>query len=280
MVRYIVKNIWRQTDKLALLIIGALVISSGLSVLVGLSETNRGTIINTLEEKWKTSYDIVVRPSVIEEENSNDLLDPNFLSGLSGGISIEEWEKIKAIEGVSVAAPISMVGYASYQTKFQEVFLKEPGVYKVISSISESDGIKHYKRDYTSFYTVYYKVPNEYHEFGLLNYQKENGIALDSLSTVLIAAIDPEEEKQLVGLDQAVINDGVSAYLKSDAPVSTRFYPEIGYEKIYLPILLSNQSYANQSYTYTVSKLNLNFQNEAKAEKTIQNIVENGGRSI
>lgn len=277
MVRYIVKNIWRQTDKLALLIIGALVISSGLSVLVGLSETNRGTIINTLEEKWKTSYDIVVRPSVIEEENSNDLLDPNFLSGLSGGISIEEWEKIKAIEGVSVAAPISMVGYASYQTKFQEVFLKEPGVYKVISSISESDGIKHYKRDYTSFYTVYYKVPNEYHEFGLLNYQKENGIALDSLSTVLIAAIDPEEEKQLVGLDQAVINDGVSAYLKSDAPVSTRFYPEIGYEKIYLPILLSNQSYANQSYTYTVSKLNLNFQNEAKAEKTIQNIVENGG---
>lgn len=277
MLSYIIKNILRQKDKLALLIIGALLISSGLSILVGLSETNKGTIIHTLEEKWRTSYDIVVRPDAADEEAANDLLDPNYLSGLSGGISIEEWEKIKGIEGVSVAAPISMIGYASYATKFQEVFLQEPGIYKFTYSMVESDGIKDYKQDYTSFYTVGYVVPNEYHEYGLINYQKQLGLTLYNSSNVLIAAIDPDEESRLVGLDKAVIKDGESAYLKPDAPVSTSINPEMGFKQINLPILLSNRSYANQKYVYTISKLDLDFQNNTEAEKTIQEIVENGG---
>jgi hypothetical protein len=278
MVRYMIKNIVRQKDKLALLIIGALLISSGLSILVGLSETNKGTIIQTLEEKWRTSYDIVVRPDATVEEASNDLLDPNYLSGLYGGISIEDWQKIKGIEGVSVAAPISMIGYATYSTKFQDVFLTEPGIYKFSFSIVENDGIKDYKLSHSSFYTVDHAVPNEYHQYGLINYQKHLGLTLNNSNQVLIAAIDPEEESQLVGLDKAIIPDGKSAYLKRDAPVSTRFYPELSYEKINLPILLSNRSYANQTYTYTISKLDLDFKNNTETEKTIREIVENGGK--
>ena len=38
---------------------------------------------------------------------------PNYLSGIYGGISTTQWQAIQSISGVSVAAPIAMIGYTS-----------------------------------------------------------------------------------------------------------------------------------------------------------------------
>lgn len=39
---------------------------------------------------------------------------PNYLSGQFGGITLEQWERIKRVDGVDIAAPIAMLGYAPY----------------------------------------------------------------------------------------------------------------------------------------------------------------------
>lgn len=113
MIRFIWKNWRRRKESFVLSIIGAIIIGVGLTYLVGLSEVNQTTIVDELQQRWESSYDIVVRPegsrSVTEQE---DLLDPNYLSGIDGGITLEQYKTIKNIQNVEVAAPIAMIGYA------------------------------------------------------------------------------------------------------------------------------------------------------------------------
>ena len=145
MIRFIWKNWWRHKERFILLIVGVIIISSGLSYLVSLTETNRGTIEEMLQQRWRASYDIVVRPpgtrSITEDDN---LLEPNYQSGISGGISIDQYQTIKAIEEVSVAAPISVIGYTGSGVTFQTLRseLGEPGIYRVTMETYADNGIK------------------------------------------------------------------------------------------------------------------------------------------
>src|SRR5690625_5277911 len=142
MIRFIWQNWWRRKERLILLLIGAFIISAGLTYLIGLSDTNRGTIVENLEQRWAASYDIVVRPegsrSLTEDKR---LLEPNYLSGLSGGISLEQYETIKEIPGVEVAAPIAMIGYASYEVDFGQVELTQDGLYRRQTTTIVDNGI-------------------------------------------------------------------------------------------------------------------------------------------
>lgn len=62
MMRFIWQNWWRRKERFFLILIGAFIISSGLTYLVGLSDMNRGKVEKELQERWETSYDLVVRP--------------------------------------------------------------------------------------------------------------------------------------------------------------------------------------------------------------------------
>src|SRR5690625_7506127 len=96
MIRFIWQNWWRRKERFILLILGAFILSAGLTYLIGLSETNKGTIVDTLQQEWSASYDIVVRPegsrSVTEDKN---LLEPNYLSGLHGGSSMDQYRSVE-----------------------------------------------------------------------------------------------------------------------------------------------------------------------------------------
>ncbi|MBE1556779.1 ABC transporter permease [Sporosarcina limicola] len=209
MIRFIWRNWWRNKERFILLVVGALVISSGLTYLIGLSETNKGTIVDELQQRWSASYDIVVRPqgsrTITEEVN---LLEPNYLSGLSGGISIEQYEKIKAMSDIEVAAPIAMIGYADYPVKLTEFELEKEGIYRVHQEVINGNGIKELSSS-----------SNNYYAFGDWDILQENlsievrsnnylGHKLDYLfvmRSMLLAGIDPEQEAKLVGLDKSII---------------------------------------------------------------------------
>src|SRR5512142_900064 len=45
-------------------------------------------------------------------EQQDRLVRPNSLSGQYGGITLAQYEKIRAIPGIEVAAPIAVVGYS------------------------------------------------------------------------------------------------------------------------------------------------------------------------
>ncbi|MEN2465510.1 FtsX-like permease family protein [Ornithinibacillus sp. JPR2-1] len=272
MIRFIWQNWWRRKERFILLIIGAFIVSAGLTYLIGLSETNKGTIVDTLQQRWSASYDIVVRPegtrSITEEKK---LLEPNYLSGLSGGISLEQYETIKTIPGIEVAAPIAMIGYASYSVNYGQVELSEPGIYRRMMKTTVNNGIG----EETAINNYYFPI----NVWDLMNKGSEYGVAAPYLDLLvnghsLLAGIDPEQEAKLVGLDEAIIELGTSRYF---GDTDTYYFDEgKGYHEI--PIIVNQTAYVDKMEHITFEKLDIEI-NEENADAVMKKVKENGGEN-
>ncbi|MFB9675669.1 FtsX-like permease family protein [Streptosporangium vulgare] len=95
------------------LLLGIVIAATGFTVLTGTAETQRLEIVGTVRENFRAQYDILVRPknSATAVERSRGLVRANYLSGIFGGITFDQYERIERINGVEVAAPIGMIGY-------------------------------------------------------------------------------------------------------------------------------------------------------------------------
>ena len=52
MIKFIVQNWWRRKERFFLLLVGVVIISAGLTYLVGLSNQSKGTVEKNLQERW------------------------------------------------------------------------------------------------------------------------------------------------------------------------------------------------------------------------------------
>jgi ABC-type antimicrobial peptide transport system permease subunit len=269
------------------MVIGALIISSGLGYISGVQETSTGTIEYLLQKKWKSAYDIVVRPpdtrSITEEHK---LLEPNYLSGISGGISLEQLNKIKNMKDVAVAAPIAVIGNTSAIVTFDTMErgkMEEPGVYSITFKTMSDNGYRKEERD---SFTIYFTtkewapandVPEEYFPYGLVGWP---GI-LFSQTNQLIVGVDPIEEAKLVGLDQSVIKMGYSRYFREEdkVTISEGHHTNRGkdFTMSHIPLLVSSEPFVNETYEFTIKKLDLPFSDKETAKKTMETVLKNGG---
>jgi putative ABC transport system permease protein len=99
--------------RLIALLAGMLLATTAFTVLTAASRTSQLQTIGTVSANFVPSYEILVRPKGAETalESRSDSVQPNFLSGIYGGISMSQYHEIAGIQGVSVAAPVAMVGY-------------------------------------------------------------------------------------------------------------------------------------------------------------------------
>lgn len=113
MVTLVLAQLRRRPGRSLALLLGILVAVAGFTVLTASSDTSRLRVVGTVRQHYRSSYDILVRPkgSTTAVERASGRVRPNFLSGIYGGISLDEYRRIKGIAGVQVAAPIAMVGY-------------------------------------------------------------------------------------------------------------------------------------------------------------------------
>lgn len=270
MIRFIWQNWWRRKERFILLIIGAFIISAGLTYLIGLSETNKGTIVDTLQKRWSASYDIVVRPSgtrsVTEDKK---LLEPNYLSGLSGGISVEQYEAIKAIPGVEVAAPIAMIGYASYEVNYGDVELEDPGIYRKVWHTTVDNGVQKINEEGNYYFP--YNVNWDY--YNKLDYGVGSpSIDVTVTSFSLLAGIDPEQEAKLVGLDKAIIPLGTSRYFED---TDGYYFDKSNGGHHEFPIIVNQKTFVDKVEKITFERLNIPISNE-NANEVMENVKENG----
>lgn len=63
---------------------------------------------------FSPAYDLLVRPRGARTalENKTRTVQPDFLSGIYGGITMAQYHQVHQVPGVQVAALIAMVGYA------------------------------------------------------------------------------------------------------------------------------------------------------------------------
>jgi putative ABC transport system permease protein len=95
------------------LLAGMLLAATAFTVLTAASRTSQLRTVGTVSAHFSPAYDILVRPkgSRTALETRTGTVQPNFLSGIYGGISLAQYHRIQQIPGVQVAAPIAMVGY-------------------------------------------------------------------------------------------------------------------------------------------------------------------------
>ncbi|SEO43331.1 FtsX-like permease family protein [Amphibacillus marinus] len=274
MIRFIWQNWKRKKERLFLLLFGVLVIAAGLSYLVGLSDQNQVTITEELQQRWQSSYHIVVRPVASRSETERDqLLDTNFLSGISGGISFAQYEQINRISGVEIAAPIAFLGHVHFFLKLDDPDLPEQGLYRFTRKNIMGDGINQLTDTFTAYQSVN-QHPGDpsifspyYAPFG----EGTNPI----MQSQLMAAIDPVQEAELVGLDQAILAVGDSHYFDLADDVSP-----LTEETIYeLPVLISNHSYTNSELIYTYEKLDVPIDNDESPSQIYQQLEALGGEA-
>ncbi len=275
MIKFIFQNWWRRKERFFLLIVGVIIISAGLTYLVGLSNQSKGTVEKNLQERWTASYDIVVRPegsrSITEDKN---LLEPNYMSGLSGGISMEQYETIKGIEDVEVAAPIAMLGYSNYMVSFGDATnLLEPGIYRRKMTQQINNGLSTKEED--SYY--YFTYPKDVWDY----YDKDDSYGTGSPvidytvgSIVLLAAIDPEQENKLIGLENAIVPKGSSRYFNETDRYKK--IDQLGTVLHDLPIIVNSQNFIDATTSISFERVNIPFSRE-NANEIMEEIREKGG---
>jgi putative ABC transport system permease protein len=110
-----------QRARAVALLIGLLLATTAFTVLTAASRTAQVRTVGTVSTHFVPAYDILVRPQGAQTtlEKQTGTVQPNFISGLYGGITLNQWHQISDIPGVSVAAPIAMTGYTELTTGFR-----------------------------------------------------------------------------------------------------------------------------------------------------------------
>ena len=102
------------------LLAGMLVAATAFTVLTAAARTAQIRTVGTVSAHFRPAYDILVRPRGARStlESATGTVQPDFLSGIYGGITMAQYHQIQHIAGVQVAAPIAMVGYGFVNADF------------------------------------------------------------------------------------------------------------------------------------------------------------------
>ena len=113
MLRMMFSQLRRQGARSLAVVLGVLLATTGFVVLSGSVSTQQTRVTGFVSANSRGAYDILVRPkgSTTALERQQGLVRGNYLSGQTGGITTDQWARVRELEGVDVAAPIAMLGY-------------------------------------------------------------------------------------------------------------------------------------------------------------------------
>jgi hypothetical protein len=119
--RMIAQQVRSRRDRSIALGAGILVASVSFSLLTADVSTSQLDVTATVAANYAHSaYDILVRPrgSRTTLETTEGVVRPGAISGIGGGITLAQWQQVLHTPGVSVAAPIAVLGYALPESAF------------------------------------------------------------------------------------------------------------------------------------------------------------------
>ncbi|EZP61297.1 ABC transporter permease [Exiguobacterium sp. RIT341] len=273
MLKFIWNSWWRNKERFILLLVGVLIVSTGLSYLIGTTQANNGTVVDELQKRWGSSYDIVVRPegsrSVTEDLK---LLEPNYMSGLDGGITRKQYETIKKVTDVEVAAPIAMIGYNQTVSSVGTHTIDQEGIYKLTIKDTQDTGLQNESSSGVTYLAAGWEPTGDAKKSGVSPLLLGKQPLFEYGSQIMIAGVDPEAEAALVGLDQATTKGTYSNYFSKDDQVIS-----FGEDGVQIPILLNNREYVDASRIYTYEKVELPSKKKS-INDMVQQVEQKGGK--
>ncbi len=113
MPRFVWSELRHRRGRAATLGLGVLVAAMSFTLLTSAAQTSQLRVTGDISRNFRGAYDILVRPpgSFTPLERGQGLIQDNYLSGIFGGITFKQYQQIKSIPGVEIAAPIANIGY-------------------------------------------------------------------------------------------------------------------------------------------------------------------------
>jgi hypothetical protein len=125
----------------------AVVVAVATATATTLSDAARVRIASDIDGHWRGAYDILVRPAGAASAYTvtSGLVERDFLGFAGhGGITVDQLQAIRAIDGVEVAAPLAFVGSVSATSSAPAIHLdrlpKGPTLYRVRLTVTVNDG--------------------------------------------------------------------------------------------------------------------------------------------
>lgn len=157
--------VWAQfrfrRGRVAVLGVAILVAAVSFVLLTSTAKTSSLQIHGTIKTSFRPAYDILVRPrgSKTRIERDARLVRPNYLSGIFGGITLRQWEVIRSLRNVDVAAPVANLGYLlpfAYQQIPLNRFLtgESRQVFRLKPQWRTYNGLAHYRDKFTGYVYV------------------------------------------------------------------------------------------------------------------------------
>ncbi len=221
--RYVFLLLRRQPGKSALASSGFLLAACALILLSATTQTTVVRANQIISQSWRPSYDLVVLPPQAHIPSTGSI--PNdFLEGYDGGISIEQYQQIKNLPGIAVAAPIAFVGYVQMPVP-RVVFSTQAlpnGFYQLDWTLTAFNGqhqvVERNERSFFYHLSACDTDPDQLNLTVIGDALNRKDIQLDCTSstvplsefntvdtgTFLLAAIDPAAEDQLVHLNKSI----------------------------------------------------------------------------
>src|ERR1017187_6455451 len=317
MLRALWSQLLHRRGRAAAVAAGILVASVSFSLLTAATTTSTAQVQGTVARNLRPAYDILVRPpgSTTALEASKGLVRDNYLSGIFGGITLQQYAQIQKIPGVQLAAPIAMIGYIleGVQIPIDVTNVLTPAASQVLTLTDtrttdrgltrfppSSIGCVYVTADQlqpqgtpgasirvtpttvigstevlpngqkVTVCPSYFQVPNLTSPFA--DYQAQDGYCwsrqdsnadaelppghvggyVDVVFPMLVAAIDPVAEQQLVGLGNAVKS---GRYLRpTDTAVTVR--PGLtSAPQLQVPVLATTNPFVDDTDQITVNRL-------------------------
>lgn len=189
--------------------------------LVLLSATTQTTVLQAkqiISQNWRSTYDLVVLPSSTNAFSAKTV-SPEQLGSRTSGISVKQYQQIKTLPGIAVAAPVALIGYAQYPFTYVQIGPQHPspGFYQLTWTQTSFDGQKYVQ--YHNSRTLYISTctgnstsarDQAFSDLGVdprESWCTSNGrysAGIPDIGTFLLAAIDPSSEDQLVPLKKSI----------------------------------------------------------------------------
>jgi hypothetical protein len=241
----------RQPGKSVLASSGFLLAACALILLSATTQTTLVRANQIISQNWRPTYDLVVLPPQARAP-ADQRIPADLLAGYGGGISVQQYNQVKNLAGIAVAAPIAYVGYV--QMPVPQIYFSNhsfpTGYYQLDWTLTAFSGQRHIvelqERD------VIYIVsgsdsgsdtgsqpPDVIAAFGgQINEEiDEVGNAPVPMppkgtGTFLLAGIDPAAENQLVHLDKSItagrmLTEQDTVHLDARIPGNPFFYADL-----------------------------------------------------
>ena len=225
--QYVLLMLRRQPGKSALVSGGFLFAACALILLSATTQTTLIRANQIISQNWRPTYDLVVLPPQAKIP-ADSRVPSDLLAGYGGGISMQQYQQIKNLPGIEVAAPIAYVGYIHMPvpTIYFSDHSYPTGYYQLDWTLSAFNGLRHVI-ELQQRYIIYISSstdttgpvnenasqppPDVLGTFGgqIDEAQSETGdnpasMPTPDVGTFLLAAIDPAAENQLVHLDKSI----------------------------------------------------------------------------